>query len=132
MRKNQPVDKYKCRTALTKDTGAVAFRKDRSKAAKAGGIPADGRDEWRRATAQAILGLQFAPASKDKFRIESVRTQARAGERVQFRVYGLAPKRERLHARSRVTSAVSRARSRATRSCASCSSPRATSVASAW
>lgn len=91
VRKNQPVDKYKCRTALTKDTGAVAFRKDRSKAAKAGGIPADGRDEWRRATAQAILGLQFAPASKDKFRIESVRRQARAGERVQFRVYGLAP-----------------------------------------
>ncbi|MCY4727787.1 hypothetical protein NYO98_15975 [Nocardioides sp. STR2] len=91
VRKNQPVDKYKCRTALTKDTGAVAFRKDRSKAAKATGIPAEARDEWRRATAQAILGLQFAPASKDRFRIESVRKQARAGERVQFRVYGLAP-----------------------------------------
>lgn len=91
VRKNQPVDKYKCRTALTKDTGAVAFRKDRSKAAKATGIPADGRDEWRRATAQGILGLQFAPASQDTFRIESVRKQARAGERVQFRVYGLAP-----------------------------------------
>ena len=29
MRKHQPVDKYKCRTALTKDTGAVAYRKDR-------------------------------------------------------------------------------------------------------
>lgn len=91
VRKNQPVDKYKCRTALTKDTGAVAFRRDRSTDAKAGGIPAEGRDEWRRATSQAILGLQFAPASKDKFRIVSVRRQARAGERVQFRVYGLAP-----------------------------------------
>jgi hypothetical protein len=91
VRKNQPVDKYKCRTALTKDTGAVAFRKDRSKAAKATGIPADGRDEWRRATAQGIVGLQFAPASQDTFRIESVRQQARAGERVQFRVYGIAP-----------------------------------------
>ncbi len=91
VRKNQPVDKYKCRTALTKDTGAVAYRRDRSIAAKAGGIPAGGRDEWRRATSQAILGLQFAPASKDKFRIVSVRRQARAGERVQFRVYGLAP-----------------------------------------
>ena len=40
---------------------------------------------------QAILGLQFAPASKDKLRIVSVRKQARAGERVQFRVFGLAP-----------------------------------------
>ena len=91
VRKNQPVDKYKCRTALTGDTGVVAFRKDRIKGASATGIPAAARDEWRRATAQAILGLQFAPASDDEFRIVSVRKQARAGERVQFRVYGLAP-----------------------------------------
>ena len=91
VRKNQPVDKYKCRTALTKDTGAVAYRKDRIKPASTTGIPADARDEWRRATAQAVLGLQFAPASKDQLRIVSVRKQARAGERVQFRVFGLAP-----------------------------------------
>lgn len=91
VRKNQPVDKYKCRTALTKDTGAVAYRPDRVAAAKTSGIPADARDEWRRATSQAVLGLQFAPASKDKLRIVSVRKQARAGDRVQFRVYGLAP-----------------------------------------
>ncbi|TGN66399.1 hypothetical protein EXE59_22410 [Nocardioides eburneiflavus] len=91
VRRNQPVDKYRCRTALTKDTGAVAFRPDRVTASKTSGIPADGRDEWRRATAQAILGLQFAPASKDKLRIVSVRKEARAGDRVQFRLYGLAP-----------------------------------------
>jgi len=91
VRKNQPVDKYKCRTALTKDTGAVAYRKEKATDAKTSGIPADGRDEWRRATAQAILGLQFAPASNDKLQIVSVRREARAGDRVQFRVFGLAP-----------------------------------------
>ena len=91
VRKNQPVDKYKCRTALTKDTGAVAYRKEKATEAKTTGIPADGRDEWRRATAQAILGLQFAPASKDDLRIVSVRREARAGQSVQFQVYGLAP-----------------------------------------
>ncbi|CUR55937.1 exported hypothetical protein [metagenome] len=91
VRKNQPVDKYKCRTALTKDTGAVAYRRDRAKDAAVTGIPAAARDEWRRATSQAILGLQFAPASKDDLKIVSVRKQARAGERVQFQVYGLAP-----------------------------------------
>lgn len=91
VRKNQPVDKYKCRTALTKDTGAVAYRKDRTVDAKTSGIPAGARDEWRRATSQAILGLQFAPASKDKLKIVSVRRQARAGDNVQFRVFGLAP-----------------------------------------
>ena len=91
VRKNQPVDKYKCRTALTKDTGAVAYRKDRVKDSSTTGIPAAARDEWRRATAQAILGLQFAPPSKDDLKIVSVRKSARAGERVQFRVFGLAP-----------------------------------------
>ena len=91
VRKNQPVDKYKCRTALTKDTGAVAYRKDRVKASSTSGIPAEARGEWRRATAQAILGLQFAPASKDELKIVSVRREARAGDNVQFRVYGLAP-----------------------------------------
>lgn len=91
VRKNQPVDKYKCRTALTKDTGAVAYRKEKVTAAKTTGIPADARDEWRRATSQAILGLQFAPASSDRLRIVSVRREARAGDNVQFRVYGLAP-----------------------------------------
>jgi hypothetical protein len=91
VRKNQPVDKYKCRTALTKDTGAVAYRKDRATDAKTTGIPADARGEWRRATSQAILGLQFAPASKDALKIVSVRREARAGDNVQFRVFGLAP-----------------------------------------
>ena len=91
VRKNQPVDKYKCRTALTKDTGAVAYRKEKATEAKTTGIPADGRAEWRRAPAQAILGLQFAPASKDDLRIVSARREARAGQNVQFRVYGLAP-----------------------------------------
>ena len=75
VRKNQPVDKYKCRTALTKDTGAVAYRKDRARSAKTTGIPAAARDEWRRATSQAILGLQFAPASKDRLQIVSVRVR---------------------------------------------------------
>ena len=40
VRNNQPVDKYKCRTALTKDTGAVAYRKEKVTAVKTTGIPA--------------------------------------------------------------------------------------------
>lgn len=91
VRKLQPVDKRRCRTALTKDTGAVAYRRDQLKAARTGGITADARDTWRRATAQAVFGLQFAPASADALRVESVRTQAMAGDRAPFRVYGIAP-----------------------------------------
>lgn len=91
VRKLQPVDKFKCRTALTKDTGAVAYRKEAVATAKTAGITADARDQWRRATAQAVLGLQFAPASNDDLRIESVRREARAGDRPQFRVFGVSP-----------------------------------------
>jgi hypothetical protein len=91
VRKQQPVDKFKCRSALTKDTGAVAYRGDKVAAARTAGITADARDEWRRATAQAVLGLQFAPASNDDLRVESVRREAQAGDRPQFRVYGISP-----------------------------------------
>jgi len=91
VRKLQPVDKFKCRTPLTKDTGAVAYRGESVSAAKTSGISADARDEWRRATAQAVLGLQFAPASSDELRVVSVRREARAGDRPQFRVFGISP-----------------------------------------
>lgn len=91
VRRLQPVDKFRCRTALTKDTGAVAYRPEAVSAARTGGITADARDEWRRATAQAVLGLQFAPASSDDLRIRSARRVATAGSRPQFRISGVSP-----------------------------------------
>lgn len=91
VRKLQPVDKRRCRTALTKDTGAVAYRKEAVKTARTSGITAGARDQWRRATAQAVLGLLFAPASNDDLSIESVRRRARAGDRPRFRVFGISP-----------------------------------------
>lgn len=90
VRRLQPVDKMQCRSALSKDTGAVAYRASAVTAARTNGI-GDARDEWRRATAQAVLGLQFAPAATEVLRVEAARPRARAGERVQFRVHGVAP-----------------------------------------
>lgn len=90
VRKLQPVDKRRCRSALTKDTGAVAYRASSVAAGRTGGI-GDARDEWRRATAQAVLGLQFAPASTDSLLVEPARPRAVAGNRLKFRVQGLAP-----------------------------------------
>ena len=91
VRRLQPVDKRKCRTALTKDTGAVAYRKESFRNARVDGITSGARDEWRRATAQAVLGLQFAPASNDDLSIESARQRARAGDRARFRIFGISP-----------------------------------------
>lgn len=90
VRKLQPVDQLRCRSALTKDTGAVAYRRSAVTAARTAGI-GDARDEWRRATAQAVLGLQFAPDATDGLRIEPARLRAQAGDRVSFRVFGVAP-----------------------------------------
>jgi hypothetical protein len=90
LRARQPIDRFKCRTALTRDTGAVAYRQSAVGAARTGGISKDARDEWRRTTAQAVLGLQWAPARTEKLRVEG-RARGQAGKKVQFRVFGLAP-----------------------------------------
>ena len=91
VRRLQPVDKYQCKSALSPDTGAVAYRKDAINAAKTKGITEAARDQWRRATSQAVLGLQYAPAAKDELRMESARKRGVAGSRPQFRAYGVAP-----------------------------------------
>lgn len=90
VRARQPIERFKCRTALTKDTGAVAYKQSAVKAARAGGISEDARDEWRRTTAQAIPALQFAPKRIERLRVEG-RARGQAGKKVQFRVFGLAP-----------------------------------------
>ena len=62
MRKQQPVDTNRCRSALTKDTGAIAYEAKAVKAARNNGLTdGDVRGQWRRATAQAMAVLQWAP-----------------------------------------------------------------------
>ena len=91
VRRNQPVDKYKCRTALTRELGAVAYRGSSVSDARSGGISEDARGEWQRATAQAILGLQWAPASPYKLEVRRKWRRVRAGHKPPFKVFGLAP-----------------------------------------
>lgn len=91
VRKQQPVDKARCRSALTRDTGAIGYDKAAVKAARTAGITKDTTDQWRRATAQAMAVLQWAPASRDTLSVVSRRVRAEAGDRVRFRVFGLAP-----------------------------------------
>ena len=91
VRKRQPVDKYKCRTAVTRELGAVAYRPAAMRAARTDGITAEVTDEWRRATAQAVGVLQYAPNSPQALSISSGQKRARGGEKVHFRVHGIAP-----------------------------------------
>jgi hypothetical protein len=92
VRKQQPVDTSRCRSALTKDKGAIAYEAKAVKAARNNGLTdGDVRGQWRRATAQAMAVLQWAPAATDALRVTMNRTSAEAGDKVRVKVWGLAP-----------------------------------------
>jgi hypothetical protein len=91
VRKLQPVDKNRCRSALTRDTGAIGYDKAAVKTARTAGITPATTDQWRRATAQAMAVLQWAPASSDALSVSSRRGRAEAGDRVRFQVFGISP-----------------------------------------
>ncbi|WP_431878260.1 cell wall anchor protein [Micromonospora marina] len=50
--------------AASADAGAIAYNTDGLTAAKANGITETDRDQWRRATAQALLGLAQVPLGR--------------------------------------------------------------------
>ena len=92
VRKQQPIEKNRCRSALTKDTGAIALEPKAVKDARNGGITdGDVRGQWRRATAQAMAVLQWAPASAEDLTVSMLRDSAEAGDKVRVKVCGLAP-----------------------------------------
>ncbi|WP_310530253.1 hypothetical protein [Nocardioides sp.] len=91
VRKQQPIEKNKCRSALTKETGAIAYQPKVVRDARNDGITDKTADQWRRATAQAMAVLQWAPASADALTVSSARKSGEAGDKVRFKVSGLAP-----------------------------------------
>ena len=91
VRKQQPIESNKCRSALTRDTGAIAYKPKDVGVARNDGITDKSAYQWRRSTAQAMAVLQWAPASVDALAVSSRRTSGEAGDRVRFAVTGLAP-----------------------------------------
>ena len=92
VRGQQPVDKFRCRSALTKDTGAIAYEAKAVKAARNSGLTdGDVRGQWRRATAQAMAVLQWAPAATADLGVTLTRSSAESGDKVRVKVVGLAP-----------------------------------------
>ncbi len=92
VRNQQPIDVHRCSSALTKDLGAIAYDAKALKAARVGGITkGDVRGQYRRATAQAMAVLQWAPAATDALSVTMQRSSAAAGDKVRVKVRGLAP-----------------------------------------
>jgi hypothetical protein len=59
----QIADLAPCATTLTADNGALAFKPDLLSAARTSGIAPGARDQYRRATAQALPALAHVPAA---------------------------------------------------------------------
>ncbi len=91
VRKRQPVDKNRCRSALSRSTGAIAYDDTAVAAARTAGITKETTDQWRRATAQALPVLQWAPASPDKAKVVGNTLRAAPRTKVRFKTFGLAP-----------------------------------------
>jgi hypothetical protein len=92
VRRQQPVDVNRCRSALTKDKGAIAYEANAVKAARNDGITeGDVRGQWRRATAQAMAVLQWAPAATEDLAVTLKSASATSGDKVRVKVFGLAP-----------------------------------------
>src|SRR5690606_30096307 len=66
VRRLQPADVGACRSALTKDAGAIACDRKALTAGRADGLTGDAEDQWRRSTAQALPVLNWAPEAEQE------------------------------------------------------------------
>ena len=76
-------------TGLAKDLGAIAFDDAALRSGKKSGITKKSRDQWRRATAQATLGL--TELQTKRFAVRPARHRVRVGAKVLVRAAGLVP-----------------------------------------
>jgi hypothetical protein len=79
---------------LRRETGAIAYSSAALRAGRTDGIPVDQRDQWRRATTQAAIGV----AAVRRLSVATPRHRVATGSRVRLRISGLAS-RERWSAR---------------------------------
>jgi len=91
LRSVQAADPAQCATALTGATGAIAYGPAELGAARRAGITAATRDQFRRATAQALPALQWAPDGTDASEPVSDSRFVRAGAKQQLHADGVAP-----------------------------------------
>ena len=91
VRRHQAADTARCTTALTSERGALAYDGSGLGAGRAAGITEATRDQWRRATAQALPVLQWAPDAADPAGLRGPARFVRARSTQTLRITGLAP-----------------------------------------
>ncbi len=81
--------KNPCSRKLGKDAGAIAYDASAYRKGQRNGIKATKSDQWRRASAQALPVLQWAPRAAGEFTAKAA-GPARAGEGLTIRLTGVA------------------------------------------
>jgi len=85
----QAADTAPCTTALTGETGAIAYDAAAFETGRAEGITDGTADQWRRASAQALPVLRWAPATTAAYGVTGPTGFVRAGTTVSLEVTGL-------------------------------------------
>ena len=89
MRGLQAADTAPCTTALTGETGAIAYDAAAFETGRTEGITEGTADQWRRASAQALPVLRWAPAATAAYGVTGPTGFVRAGTTVSLEVTGL-------------------------------------------
>lgn len=91
VRSVQAADPAQCASALAGATGAIAYGPTELETARRTGITATTRDQFRRATAQALPTLRYAPRAATAPRVTGPQGFVRGGAKLTLNVSGIAP-----------------------------------------
>ena len=92
----QAADTAPCTTGLTGETGAIAYDAAAFETGRTEGITEATADQWRRASAQALPVLRWAPAATAAYGVTGPTGFVRARTTVSLEVTGLARGRRRV------------------------------------
>ena len=87
----QAADTAPCTTALTGETGAIAYDAAAFETGRTEGITDGTADQWRRASAQALPVLRWAPAATGSYGVSGPTGFVRVRTTVSLTVSGLSP-----------------------------------------
>ena len=91
IRRHQAQDTRPCVTGLTPEHGAVAYDATARDTARSDGITTATSDQFRRASAQALPALAFAPGAASAYQVTGPTGFVRPGSLQTLRIGGLAP-----------------------------------------
>ncbi|QNN52044.1 hypothetical protein [Nocardioides mesophilus] len=90
VRARQADEPRRCPSGLTAETGAIGYDDASVAAGRTGAIPVESRDQWRRASTQALPALRWAPAAAAPA-LRGPRDYVRAGRDARLVATGTAP-----------------------------------------